>query len=240
MAIESISYEVAGVEYIGTLATPDSPSQDAPAVLLAHEGPGIDDHVRRRATRLATLGYVAFALDYHGGGVQVPYEQMAPRLEALRNDIIGTRQLAAAGLAVLLAQPSVNHNRVAAIGYCFGGALVLELARHGADLKAVVGFHAGLPTATIEENRQIRGRILICAGAADPIITQDQRVAFENNLHESGVTNWSMEIYGGVGHTFTNPEADIFEIPGIKYDATADTRSWSSMIELLNQTIEAP
>src|SRR5687767_3954973 len=120
MHVENIAYDVEGRTMIGHLAYDDTRKGTRPAVLLSHEGPGIDDHVKGRAERLAELGYVAFALDYHGGGVPVPIEEMMERLGPLMGDPLLTRRLGRAGLDVLLAQPQTDPDRVAAIGYCFG------------------------------------------------------------------------------------------------------------------------
>ena len=147
MRIEDIEYEAEGIQLIGQLAVDDQLQGARPAVLVCHEGPGLDDHAKGRALRLAELGYVAFALDYHGGGKPLPMDQMMARLGPLMGDPLKTRSLGQAGLEVLLRQPETDASRVAAIGFCFGGTMSLELARGGADLKAVVGFHSGLATA---------------------------------------------------------------------------------------------
>ncbi|MGZ7000266.1 MAG: dienelactone hydrolase family protein, partial [Acidimicrobiia bacterium] len=155
----------------------------------------------------------------------------------LAGDDALTARLGRAGLEVLLAQPGVDAGRVAAMGYCFGGALSLQLARTGVPLGAVVGFHASLPPGTVETNRRITGRVLVCMGTADPIVGADARHAFEAAMIEAETVRWGMELYGGVGHTFTNPEADALGMPGIAFDAFADARSWRSALDLLEVTI---
>src|SRR3954468_4703582 len=142
---------------VGHLASDDSRPGRRASVLLCHEGPGLDDHVKGRAERLAELGYVAFALDYHGGGVPLPLDEAMPRLGVLMGDPELVRRLGHAGLDVLLAQPNVDHDRVAVTGYCFGGAMAVELARSGADLKAVVGFHPSLGTSP--DSKAITGSV---------------------------------------------------------------------------------
>ncbi len=145
MHVSEIEYEGGGLQLIGHLAYDDTVEGTRPAVLVCHEGPGLDDHAKWRAEQLAGLGYIAFALDYHGGGVPLPMDQVMARLGPMFADPTMTRVLGRAGLDVLLAQPQSDASRVAAIGYCFGGTMALELARGGADLKAVVGFHSGSP-----------------------------------------------------------------------------------------------
>ena len=137
---KNVEYSIDGAQYVGYLAEPAG-SGKAPGVLVCHEGPGLDDHAKWRADRLAELGHVAFALDYHGGGKALPLDEVMPKLVALIQSPDETRKRGRAGLAQLLAHPRVDASRVASIGYCFGGAMSLELARDGAELAAVVGVH---------------------------------------------------------------------------------------------------
>ena len=207
MRVENISYDINGTTHIGTLAVDETRTGTRPAVLVCHEGPGLADVTREKATRLAEAGYVAFALDYHGGGVPIADRaEMMKRLGPLMGDPDTTRALGRAGLNVLLAQPEADASRVAAIGYCFGGTMVLELARGGEDLKAVVGFHSGLATARPGDARNVTGKVLVCIGAEDPLIPAEQRAAFEQEMRDGGV-DWRMNLYGGAKHSFTNPLA---------------------------------
>ena len=232
--IEDIEYEVDGLELIGHLAVDDQQSGARPAVLVCHEGPGVDENAKGRAERLAGLGYAAFALDYNGGGKPMPLEEVMPRLGALMGDPEQTRALARAGLAVLLSQPEVDASRVAAIGYCFGGTMALELARGGADLKAVVGFHSGLATTRPQDAHNITGMVLVCIGAEDPIVPPEQRLAFEEEMRGGGV-DWRMNLYGGAAHSFTNPRASTLGMPGIEYHEPTDHRSWRAMLDLFEE-----
>lgn len=233
-----IEYPADGEQMVGLMAVPEGGSL-GPAVLVSHEGPGLTDHCRDRARRLADLGYVAFALDYHGAGAPIPLEDAQRRLRAWVADPAGIRARAQAGLDLLLAEPGVDPQRVAAIGFCFGGAASLELARTGADLKAVVGFHPGLNTTRQAESVNIKGKVLMLVGAADPIVPQDLRVAFERDMTEARV-DWRINLYGGVGHSFTNPEVNAMNLPGFGYDAQADARSWRAMLDLFAETIGIP
>jgi dienelactone hydrolase len=229
-----IAYEVDGTTMIGRLALPAGDGI-RPGVLIAHEGNGLDDFQKSRPDRFAELGYVAFALDYHGGGTPLESRvQINDRLTALYDDPDRTRIIAAAGLDVLLTQPRVDRSRVAAIGYCFGGTLVLELARTGAHLAAIVGFHPGLTTARPNDSANITGKVLVCVGAEDPIIPVEQRLAFETEMRAAGV-DWRMNLYGGAQHSFTHPRAELAAAPGLAYHRLTDERSWRAMVDLLDE-----
>jgi dienelactone hydrolase len=217
---------------VGTLALPEGTDR-RPGVLVCHEGPGLDDHARSRAVRLAEeLGYVAFALDYHGDGKPITDRtQMMARIGEFRADPARARAIGAAGLDILLAEPRTDSDRLAAIGYCFGGTLSLELARGGADLKAVIGFHSGLSTVRPEDARNITGKVLALIGADDPIVTNDERRTFEEEMRAGGV-DWQLVVYGGAVHSFTNPRASGVDIPGIAFHEPTDRRSWRAMLDL--------
>jgi dienelactone hydrolase len=174
---EDIWYEADGSIMVGHLALDDQQPGKRPAVLVAHEGSGLGQHAKEVAERLAALGYIAFALDYFGDGQCPPLDQAQERLRALTADPRRTARLARAGLDVLLAQPATDAGRVAAIGYCFGGVVALELARAGADLKAVVGFHPGFTTPRPEDSRNIRASVLMCCGTDDPFAAPEERFA---------------------------------------------------------------
>jgi dienelactone hydrolase len=231
-----VEYSADGTVMVGRLALPDG-SAKRPAVLIAHEGPGLDDEQRGRAQQLAELGYIAFALDYHGGGRWLSdRDEMMTRLGVLGADPERTRELARAGLGVLLSEPRADGSNVAAIGYCFGGTVALELARSGAALKAVVGFHPGLSTVRPEDAGNIGGRVLVFVGTEDPFIPLEQRLAFEAEMRAGGV-DWEMILYGGAEHSFTHPAADpeVTGLPGIKYHPKAAERSWRAMLELFDE-----
>ncbi|HEX5268287.1 MAG TPA: dienelactone hydrolase family protein [Acidimicrobiales bacterium] len=236
MRTESIEYTADGRDLIGHLAVDDTTEGPRPAVLVCHEGPGLDDHARGRAERLASLGYAAFALDYHGGGKPLERDEMMGRLGELIPDALRTRALAQAGLDILLAQPEADRSRVAAIGYCFGGTMALELARSGADLRAVVGFHSGLGTSRPEDARQIKASVLVCIGADDPMVPDGQRRGFEEEMRAAGV-DWRLYLFGGAVHSFTNERADQAGFDGVRYHRPTDERSWQAMIDLFDERL---
>jgi dienelactone hydrolase len=231
---KDVAYEVDGTAMVGRLALPEGDGP-LPAVLVAHEGNGLDEYQKGRAERFADLGYVAFALDYHGGGVPLAdREAIDERLGELHDHPERARAIARAGLEVLLGEPLVDPGRVAAVGYCFGGTLVLELARSGADLKAVVGFHPGLSTTRPQDSANIVGKVLVCTGADDPIVPLAQRVAFEEEMRAAGV-DWRLNLYGGAKHSFTHPRAALAGVPALAYHELTDRRSWRAMLDLFEE-----
>jgi dienelactone hydrolase len=234
MHIADIEYTANGRTMVGQLAVDDSTTAKRPAVLVSHEGGGLDDHAKTVARRLAEAGYVAFALDYYGGGVPIPQDQTMARFNELAGDPLLTRAVGTAGLDVLLADDRADPARVAAIGFCFGGTMSLELARGGADIAAVVGFHSGLTTKRPEDAVNIKGKVLVCIGSEDPYVPAAHRTAFEEEMRAAGV-DWRMHLLGGMVHSFTNPAADGSN-PALKYDATADARSWRAMLDLFAET----
>ncbi len=236
MRIEDIEYNVGGVRMIGHLAVADERTGPRPGVLVCHEGPGLDEHAKGRAERLAALGYDAFALDYHGEGKPVPMDEMMSRLGALMGDPDKIRELGNAGLSILLAQGDVDPRRVAAIGYCFGGTMALELARSGADLAAVVGFHSGLQTQRPAPPGGVKAGVLVCIGAEDPMVPSEQRLAFEQEMRAADV-DWRMNVYGGAVHSFTNPSAELLGLPGVAYHQPTDERSWRAMLDFFDERL---
>jgi dienelactone hydrolase len=230
-----IGYAAAdGVALTGYLAD-GSGGKPVPGVLVAHEGGGLARHTTDRALRLAELGYVAFALDMYGEE-NPPLARAMELGKALRGDRPLLRARLAAALEILTAQANVDRERLAAIGYCMGGGAAIELARTGAPLRAIVGFHSGFLPGTPEENEAIRGRLLLCHGADDPIVTAVQRDAFLAEASAAGI-DWQLHLYGGVGHSFTNPDIDALGLAGFAYDEAADRRSWAAMLNLFEETL---
>jgi dienelactone hydrolase len=240
MDLEPIGYPAGGQSFTGFLAD-GSGGARAPGVLVIHEGGGLTGHAKGRAARLAELGHVAFAMDLFGPEVELPApgrpETMVEAqalVRRLRDDVAELRARAAAGLAVLQAHGNVDPARLAAIGFCFGGAAAIELARAGAPLAAVAGFHAGVLPGTLEDDKAIRAKLLLCHGEQDPVVPARQIQDFTARLTEAGV-DWQLHLYGGVGHSFTNREIDAWNLPGFSYDESADRRSWAAMRQLFGE-----
>jgi len=170
-----VEYRADGKVMIGRLLLPEG-DRKRPGVLVAHEAGGLDDHELDRARRLAELGYVAFAMDYHGGRrIYTDPDEMMARLTYLGTNPNLMRSIGRAGLNVLSAEPRVDTAKIAAIGYCFGAVMMLELARDHADLKAVIGFHPGSADHNPEDSRNIAGKVLVCIGSEDPWMPAEQR-----------------------------------------------------------------
>ncbi len=232
-----IDYMVDGATMVGRLALPEGDDR-RPAVLIAHDGSGLDDYQKGRAARFAELGYVAFALDYHGAGKPISEEDAANRCQELWFAPERIRALADAGLEVLLAQPRADATRVAAVGYCFGGALVLELGRAGADVQAIVGFHPRLATRRPQDATNIRGKVLVLVGTEDPFVSREERLVFEDEMRAAGV-DWQMNVYGGARHSFTRPGVEqLGREPGNEYNQLTDQRSWRAMLDLFDEVLE--
>lgn len=233
---QSLTYEADGLSMVSHFYFDDERPGPRPGILVFPEAFGLGEHAKSCAERLARLGYAALACDLHGEGkVYADLAEVMGLLGPLRQDPARIRARAQGGLDALVARPEVDGSKVAAIGYCFGGTMALELARGGAPIAAAVGFHSGLATAAPEDARNIRGKVLVCIGADDPGIPPEQRAAFEQEMRAGGV-DWRMHLYGGVVHSFTNPNADKLGRPEFaRYDAGADARSWSEMMALFEE-----
>lgn len=235
----TIDYHVGQTRYVGELAVDEAAAGKRPGILVAPEAPGLGDHVRKVIRRLAEEGYVAFGMDYHGEGkVYTEMPEVMARVGVFMEDPQKIRVIAAEALKVLAAQPQTDPARLAATGYCFGGTTALELARSGADIKAAVGFHSGLGTARPQDAGQIKAKVLALIGAEDPIVPPEARLAFEKEMTEGGV-DWRLNLYGRVGHSFTNPDVDAMRMPGFAYDKATDARAWTAMRDLFDEVFGA-
>ena len=232
MDLEAIGYAAEGRAFTGFLAD-GSGGQPAPGVLVIHEGGGLGRHTRERAARLAELGHVAFAMDLFGLA-EFDLERARAIVQELRADVPRFRTLCQAAFGVLVDHPHVDGSRLAAIGYCFGGAAAIELARTGAPMAAAVGFHAGILPGTVQDNRAIRAKILLCHGADDPVVPPALIQGFAADAGAAGL-DWQVHLYGGVGHSFTNRDIDAWNLPGFRYHEDADRRSWAAMLGLLDE-----
>jgi dienelactone hydrolase len=230
MRSEVLTYQADGLSMQSHLYFEAGVSGKRPGVLVFPEAFGLGEHAKSRAQRLAALGYIALACDLHGGGeVLNDLPTVMGLLAPLRENPGRIRARSEGGLHALLARPEVDAAHIAAIGFCFGGTMALELARGGAEIAGAVGFHSGLATAAPQDAHQIKGKILVCLGADDPGIDAAQRSAFEDEMR-AGKVDWQMNLYGGVVHSFTNPAADAMGMPEMaRYDPQADARSWAEM-----------
>lgn len=235
---EAVEYRQGGNLLEGYLAYDDALEGKRPGVVVIHEWKGLNDYAKRRARQLAGLGYVAFAIDLYGKGILAQSHEEAARLSgAYRQDRQRTRERAQAGLQVLKQHPRVDSRRLAAMGYCFGGMVALELARSGEDLRGVVSFHGILSTPHPEEAKNVKGRILILHGANDPNVRPQEVAAFEEEMRAAGVP-YRLIRYPGAVHGFTVPEAGNDPSRGIAYQPQADAQSWEELKRFLDQIFQ--
>jgi dienelactone hydrolase len=234
---KAIEYRHGDLLLEGHLAWDDAIQGRRPAVLVIHEWWGLNDYARRRAEMLAEMGYLAFALDMYGKGKTTQHPQEAGQWAAeIRKNVDEWRRRAEAGLKVLQEHQLADRGRTAAIGYCFGGSTVLQLAYGGAPLKGVVSFHGSLPAPPA--GQEVRPKILVCHGAEDSFIPDEQIKSFQEGLRRARA-DWQMVYYGGARHSFTNPDAGKAGIDGLRYDKDADRRSWAHLGVFLRELFES-
>ena len=238
MQTRDVEYRCDGVNLRGLLAADENATGKRPGVLVFHEGLGLGEFAMERARRLAGLGYVALAADMFGDRRQATnLQEIATLVGGLRAEPEKLRARGRAALATLAALPQVDSNRLAAIGFCFGGSVVLELAREGADLKAVVSFHGVLATKMPAQSGRVKASVLVCTGAEDPLAPPDQVAGFENEMRAASVRDWQVISYGNTLHGFTNPAADGSMMRTALYNEQADRRSWASMRSLFDEVL---
>jgi dienelactone hydrolase len=235
LATRTVEYRQDGTVMQGFLAYDDGFKGKRPGVLVVHEWWGLNDFARDQAKRLASLGYVALAADMYGDGVNTRDREEAARLSgALRSNPGLLRARAQAALKVLAADPRVDPGRLGAVGFCFGGTTVLELAYSGADLAGVVSFHGGLPRPQPDDRGRLKASILVLHGADDPHVPAADIAAFEQAMRQAGA-DWQLVIFGGAVHGFTNPGAGSDKASGVAYDARTARRSWRSMRDFFRE-----
>jgi len=232
----TVDYTHEGAKLQGFLAWDDRSEAKRPAVLVIHEWWGLNDYARQRAVQLAEQGYVAFALDMYGEGkVTTHPDQAGAWMKEIQQNLPQWVQRANAGLEVLKQQPAVDTHKLAAIGYCFGGATVMQMAYAGLDLDAVASFHGSLPTPAEGAPVDIKARILVAHGNADPFVAPEKVAAFRQALEAAGA-NWTMMEFGGVKHSFTNPSAGDYGMDALAYNEQADKQSWQMLLWVLQDT----
>ena len=232
---KAVSYKDGDTSLTGYLYWDDAIGGPRPGVLVIHEWWGLNDYAKKRAAMLAELGFVAFAADMYGDGrVTDKPDQARTWMQEITADVDGWRERANLGLAQLQASGMVSGDNLAAIGYCFGGATVLQMSYANLPVKGVVSFHGSLPAAPEDAKGKIGPRILVLHGYADAWVGPDIVANFRAKLDDAGA-NWEMDSYGGAKHGFTNPDAGSFNIPNLEYNAQADERSWARMQEFFGE-----
>lgn len=221
----------------GYLSYDDAVKGRRPGVLIVHDWMGVSDYQKMRAEQLAALGYVALAADVYGKGVRpVNRDEAATMAGRYYRDRGLLRARLRAALDYLAGRPQADPSRLAAIGYCFGGAGALELARSGAPLRAVVTFHGSLAAADTNDARNIRARVMALHGADDPFVKQAEVQAFMDEMR-AGHVDWQVVQYGGAVHSFTDRRAGSDNATGAAYNEAADRRSWRAMRDFLDETL---
>ena len=238
---EEVQYKGGGVTMKGYIAYDDATKEKRPGILVVHEWWGHNEYARKRARMLAELGYTALAVDMYGDGKQASHPEDAGKFadEATRDMSVAEARFMAA-VETLKANPTVDPNRIGAIGYCFGGGVVVEMARRGVDnLKGVVSFHGNPSSKTTVKPGQVKAKILIAHGADDPFVKPEAIKQFQDEMKAAGV-DARVVIYPGAKHSFTNPDADTygkqFNLP-LAYNADADKKSWEEMKKFFKEVL---
>jgi dienelactone hydrolase len=235
MHSRELSYQDGPLGLSGLLVRDDQFDGMRPGIVVFPDARGIGEHAIDVARRLVMQGLIVMVADLYGNGTQA--RDMAHAMELmtdLRSDVTRWRGRAQAALDALSGAENVDRTRLAAIGYCFGGSTALELARSGADVAGIVSFHGGLSSPRPDDAGNIRGKVLVCHGAMDPLVPPAQVAAFEAQMSKSDV-DWQVCVYGGAMHAFTNPAADG---EGMAYHAAADRRSWQAMLALFDEIFQ--
>ncbi|MEE9238950.1 MAG: dienelactone hydrolase family protein [Thermodesulfobacteriota bacterium] len=229
---QDVNYSANGTSLKGYLVYDDSIEGKRPGVIIVHEWWGHNDYARKRAEMIAELGYVALAVDMYGDGKTADHPDDAKKFmtEAFSNMELFSKKFNA-GVDLLKKQPQTDPEHIAAIGYCFGGATVLGMARAGVDLDGVVSFHGMLATETPAQKGVVKAKVLAFHGGDDPFVPQEQADAFKKEMTDAGV-DFQFIVFPGVKHSFTNPGATVvgekFELP-LVYNEDADKKSWAQM-----------
>ena len=230
-----VPYQDGDVKLAGYLVWDDAITGKRPGVLVVHEWWGLNDYAKKRAEMLAKMGYIAFAADMYGvGHVTTHGDEAGAWMKQITANIDLWQHRANLALDALKSSPETDPGKLAAIGYCFGGATVMQLAYSGADVKGVVSFHGSMPPATPEQAARIHAKVLVEHGAADGFIPPERLTAFQKALEDAKV-DWRMTAHGGAVHGFTNPDAGKANMPGVAYDEKADRRSWQEMQEFFKE-----
>jgi len=239
---KTIDYNVDGIKFQGYLAYDESIEGKRPGILVIHEWWGLNPYAKKRAEQLAQEGYTAFALDMYGDGKLADHPEDAQKfmLEVLTN-IPGAVKRFDTAMGILKSQPTVDTNNIAAIGYCFGGAVVLQMAKMGnKDLKGVASFHGALESMYTPKPGEVQAEILILHGKDDPFTPREKVDVFIKELDDSGAKYEFIEYEGAV-HSFSVPGADAYgekyNLP-LKYNKAADEGSWAKMKEFLNRIFQ--
>ncbi|CAL2085358.1 carboxymethylenebutenolidase [Tenacibaculum sp. 190524A05c] len=232
---EEVIYASDSTNLKGYISFDENKKGKRPGVIIVHEWWGHNDYVRKRADMLAELGYTAIAIDMYGDGKQANHPSDAGKFaQSVMSNLPVAKARFKAALDLLKKHESVSADKIAAIGYCFGGSVALTMANTGEDLDAVAAFHSGVQLPVMP-NEELKARVLVCNGAEDPFISPESVKAFTSALDSLG-KKYEYVSYPGAKHSFTSKEADAngekFKLP-LAYNAEADQKSWESLQQLL-------
>jgi len=236
--VQTVSYSTDSTDMVGYMAYDENQEGKRPGIIVVHEWWGHNDYVRERAEKLAELGYVALAIDMYGKGKKAKHPEDAGKFSGMvMSNFDAAKARFTKALEMLKTNPNVDTESIGAIGYCFGGSVVLSMANAGVDLDAVVAFHGGLQLPVMPEEGSVKAKVLICNGADDPFVKPEHVAAYTAAM-DSAKADYRYIAYEGAVHAFTSKEADSlgkkFELP-LAYNAEADEKSWEEMQELFNE-----
>jgi dienelactone hydrolase len=232
--LEPVEYKDGATTLKGQIAYDDAVKGPRPGVIVVHEWWGLNDYAKKRATMLAQAGYVAFAVDMFGDGKTTDHPDEAGKWASeVASNAKTSNDRFMSGYNLFKADKRVDPAHISAIGYCFGGGVVLRAAMAGTPLDAVVSFHGALPVEAA--TGKVTARMLVCHGAADGLITPEQVAGFQKAANDAGA-DWEFIAFANAKHSFTNPDADSHGIPALAYNEKADKRSWQAMLDFLAES----
>ncbi len=239
---EEIEYSHNGTKLTGYLAYDDSKSGKRPGVIVVHEWWGHNDHARNRAKMLAQAGYTALALDMYGSGKLANHPKKAGEfMNAAFSNWPDSQARYNTALEILKGHKTVDATRIGSIGFCFGGAVSIKMAKGGADLKGIVGFHSALPMEPAITKNSMKAAVLIINGSEDGFLKPEMVAAFSEDMFKANVDFTYMNLKG-VKHSYTNPQADEFSkkfnIPALEYNKKADKQAWAAMLKFFERVFE--
>jgi len=232
----AIEYKLGGTSFHGYLAAPPRAGGKKPGVLVAPEWWGLNAYARSRAEQLARAGYVALAIDMYGDGRITSDPRTASEWAGTCRTGPLARERATRALQWLQEHPAVEPERIAGVGFCFGGSVMLELARSGASVRGVTSFHGSLATPLPAQKGVIRASVLVLHGADDPYVSSEELSTFQSEMREAGA-DWRLCQFGNAVHSFSNPAADAAKIPGLAYNEAAARRGWQTFENFLAETL---
>lgn len=236
MPAQEIQYSLGGTTFHGYLALPAEGGGKRPGVLVGPEWWGLNAYAKSRADQLARSGYVALAIDMYGDGKTTSDPATASEWASTTRTGPLARERVNRALQWLQEQPAVDPDRIGGVGFCFGGSVMLELARSGAAVRGVASFHGSLATPLPARKGVLRASVLALHGADDPWVSAEEVQTFQSEMREAGA-DWEVCLYGNTVHSFSNPDVDALKIPGLAFNAAAARRGWQTFERFLAEAL---